>query len=697
MRRFHLTIRRILLTVLLHVALFVGCGSGNSEEDADAGEIFDDAVEAGDESGADLEQDPDEDADAGGDPAVDPDEEEFTPVCNEGSSWSPGQSAFRDVTAEWGLLGVVGVYLNTADIDGDGWPDLLVRNGGGPDDFSAGGERSRWVLRNTGAGEFEDVTQSSGLLAGRVNDDPDFGRNAKLFASGDVNNDGYLDVFTGCSRIDYLDESTETAEIMLGNGDGTFTLGPEGSAARFADKSSNPVGASFVDFDLDGNLDLWVVHNERPVRDPMQDKLLRGDGEGGFTDVTYPRGLYTREWNWLDDLNSALCHSWGWGALACDLNNDGMAELLASSYGRSPNHLWRAARDGEDISYVNESVASGYAFDLRVDWTDDLNAQCYCEDNPEEEDCDMPPEPESYAICEILRAAFGDTYRWSHELSREPFQLGGNSGTTVCFDINNDGFFDLLTTEIVHSDVGSCSDPSEILVNLGDPDVRFDRPGNDVTGLLRVDDLEFWNHGDMTAAVFDFDNDGWPDIYIGSAEYSGTKGLLFHQEAPLEFELLDTADYFEHYRSHGVTAADFDRDGDLDIVVGHSLFRCEGYPDPWECSDTSQIRFFENLMGEGSNWLQLRLEGGGGANRFAIGARVEVAANGYTQMQQVDGGHGRNGLQPDLLLHFGLGPACEAEVTVHWPDASGSVQTFTVPANARHYIVQGSDPVIDPK
>ncbi|MFH1436615.1 MAG: VCBS repeat-containing protein, partial [Pseudomonadota bacterium] len=231
----------------------VGCDSGSGREDADAGEIMDDAEDAIGDTGADLE-DSGDDADAGDDPAQDPDEEEYIPVCNEGTSWTPGTAAFRDVTWQWGLLGVVGVYLNTADIDGDGWPDLLVRNGGGPDDFSAGGERSRWVLRNTGAGGFEDVTRSSGLLAGRVNEDPDFGRNAQLFAAGDVNNDGILDVFTGISRIDYLDGSTETSEIMLGSGDGTFTPGPADSAARFADKSSNPVGASFVDFDLDGNL-----------------------------------------------------------------------------------------------------------------------------------------------------------------------------------------------------------------------------------------------------------------------------------------------------------------------------------------------------------------------------------------------------------------------------------------------------------
>ncbi len=59
-------------------------------------------------------------------------------VCNPGTRWEPGQAAFREVTSEWGLDGVVGIRLAVTDINGDGWADLLVRNGGGPDDFSDG-------------------------------------------------------------------------------------------------------------------------------------------------------------------------------------------------------------------------------------------------------------------------------------------------------------------------------------------------------------------------------------------------------------------------------------------------------------------------------------------------------------------------------------------------------------------------------
>lgn len=613
-------------------------------------------------------------------------------LCLPGASWTAGTKLFQEVTESVGLAGVEGEYLSVTDINADGWPDLIVRNGGGTDDFNPGGERSKWLLVNQKDGTFKDVTQSSGVFGSRINPDPQFGASARVVATGDVDNDGDIDVYIARSRMDATDMTAETSELMLNQSDGTFKLGPSDSDARFAARASSPAGVSFVDFDRDGFLDLWVVHNEAPGPTGVQDTLLKGDGKGGFKDVTYELGLTTMPWS-IDALNKALAHTWGWGAVACDLNNDGITELMASSYGRMANNLWQGYPAESGVAYFNASISSGYAFDEDVDWRTNISAQCFCADEPMALECDTCPAPQDPAVCNSLKNAFGPNYRWNHDTGREPFSLGGVTGTTVCTDINNDGLLDLMNYEIVHGDVGSSADPSQVLINAGDPNVRFTRPGAEASGLYREETTPFWDHGDMTGAVFDFDNDGWQDIYVGSAEYAGTKGVLFRQSAPLTFDRLQDVDFFLHWRAHGVAIADFDRDGDLDIIVGHSRHRCEGF-EGTECAPTKQVRLFDNVFGSGNNRVRIILQGKEGTNRMAIGARVEVKALGMTQTQQVDGGHGRFGLQRDRALHFGLSDACQAEVKVIWPDASMSTQSFSLDANRTYFIRQGEAPIL---
>jgi hypothetical protein len=104
------------------------------------------------------------------------------------------------------------------------------------------------------------------------------------------------------------------------------------------------------------------------------------------------------------------------------------------------------------------------------------------------------------------------------------------------------------------------------------------------------------------------------------------------------------------------------------------------------------VRYFENLIGDAGNWLQLRLEGGAGTNRSAIGARVRVRTGDVVQTQEVGGGHGHYGVQHDLALHFGLGGACEAEVEITWPDGARTAQRFEVQAGYRYDVLQGEMP-----
>ena len=615
-------------------------------------------------------------------------------ICHTATKWSAGTKAFEDATAKWGLdaIGAKGVRLAAVDFDGDGWPDLVVRLGGaGADSFAPGGTRQTWLLRNTGKGTFEDVTEKSGIRANRTVTDPAVGRPGEVFAFGDVDGDGDLDVYTGLAN-DPKAPQTETSELMLNNGDGTFSLGPAGSAIRVAAPVfDTPAGASFVDFDRDGKLDLWVTQNS-VSGDPKQDRLYQGDGAGSFADVTVDRGLKTLSWTTatVDQLNGALGHSNGWSAAACDLDGDGNPELLAASYGRAPNQLWQAKGKASGYQYDNRSIASGYAFDGDQNWHDNESARCWCKLHPTDQDCAGVPPPK-YIAC----TKDSDAFRWNHATDRNAFRLGGNSAATICGDVDNDGRLDLVTSEIVHWDVGESSDRAELLLNTGDALATFSRPGNDATGLARKHTTVAWDEGILTGALFDFDNDGRLDLYWGGTDYPGNRGLLFHQDSPAHFEPVPIDLGIDQHRSHGSAVADFDRDGDLDIVVGHSFARCQADPqDTAPCYPTQQVRLFENVLGQDGNWVALSLVGGEGTNRAAIGARVTVATTDLTITREVGGGYGHYGAQDDLTVHVGLGAACEADVTVRWPDQALTTQKFKIVSGYRFVVKQGQGPVV---
>ncbi|MBK7579880.1 MAG: CRTAC1 family protein [Myxococcales bacterium] len=613
------------------------------------------------------------------------------PICTAGSRWKPGTQAFVEKTAEWGLTGVEGSRLSVTDIDGDGAPDLVVRQAAiASDDFASGGKRYVWLLRNTGAKKFEDVTKTSGFLAMRTDSSGAKGRPGQIIVFGDVDNDGDLDGYDALDTSNPTNSLGEHSELMLNDGAGHFAFGPDASDALSANRPESPSGASFVDFDRDGNLDLWVTQYSyadtgQLNASPQQDRLYRGDGKGGFVEVTNDVGLTTLPWGNIGDLNNALAHSQAWASLACDLNGDGAPELLAASYGRAPNHLWQGSMNGASASFTNRSLASGYAYDGDMSWQDNQFARCFCQANPTATDCAGVPAP--LITC--------TQPNWNHKQDREPFRLGGNSGSTTCADIDNDGDMDLLTSEIKHWWAGKGADGSEVLVNTGAKDLKFDRPGDTALGLEVKHGTTSWDEGHMTNAVFDFDNDGWPDLYVGASDYAGNHGLLYHQESKLSFMDVPIAEGIDHHRSHGVVFADFDADGDLDVVVGHSRARCDATA-PDDCYATANVRFFENVIGQNGNFVQMRLVGGPGTNRAAIGARVSVEAGGVTQTQEVGGGHGHYGSQHQLALSFGLGTACTAKVSVRWPDAALTTESFELPSGYRFVLEQGKPPVVLP-
>ena len=680
----HNTLRVPIATLcLLFLATVFGCGGGDSSSESGTGDTDQDTVEI--EAGGDLDDEntelSQENAEA---------EEERPPQvfpqgkCKEAYVLGTGPY-FLDVTDSFGIgrddLAVDGQRIGTVDLDGDDYPDLVVHKTDNNlrDDFSADPQKfyKRILLNrpredNAKYREFVDATEASGFTAIRGGGD---GRSCQLAVFADIDNDGDIDAFSGrhpnvAPTADPVDPG-DRSEILLGDGEGNFTLAEPSDTTTDADEPWTTVGASFLDFDRDGLIDLWVgffsTYYGSGINLP--NRLYRGLGGGAFEDVTASYGVYTTS----TDVATANSHRTSYGVSVCDVNDDGTPDLIGSSYGRAFNELyvWR------DNIYNNEALSSNFASDDNEDYTDNQYYICYCQDHT----CDPHPGSPSLSSCPSNAWADSETMPW---------RLGGNTFTTVCGDWTGDGLPDLFNAEIAHWWAGGSSDPSQLLVNASNGDtVVFERPGREATGLTRNHDIPGgWNEGDISALRWDFDLDGYPDLYIGSSDYDETYGLLFRQTDNGVFKDIASKSGTMHERAVGVSAADLDRDGDLDLVVGSSTMR----GGPWS---TPEVHIYRNDIGNKSNAVRITLEGlgEGHANRSAIGARVKVTTGERTQTEWIEAGYGHMGIMKELSLTVGLGEACVIdELEVRWPNSELTVQTWhDVPANFHLKITEGED------
>jgi hypothetical protein len=480
----------------------------------------------------------------------------------------------------------------------------------------------------------------------------------------DYDNDGWLDILllTG-TRLEG-DPPGATNRLYRNNRDGTFTdVTAKAGLTRAGWASAVTIG----DYNNDGNEDIFLTYWGQNV-------LYRNNGDGTFTDVTKEAKLLQPG------------KPWGSGCTWVDYNRDGLLDLFVANYldldlaslakpGEKSNCNWKGVpvncgprglktsrhylyRNNGDGTFTDVSEASGIS---KARGSYGMTAVTA--------DLDNDGWPDIYVACDstpsfLFRNNHDGTFREEGlergvALSEDGMEQAG-MGVGIG-DVNLDGHLDLFKTHF--------ADDTHILY-------RNDGKGNfdDVTVRSGIGvDTRFIGWG---AGIVDLDNDGLPDIFAVTGNVYPeiekaiqqypfkTPRLVFRNlgatSGNVKFEeLLDEAGpgVSATHSSRGCAFGDFDNDGDMDVLI----FNMNEPP--------SLLR---NDVSGNRHWLKVLLQGVK-SNRSAIGSRVTARYDGRIQAQEVTAQSSFYSVN-DRRLHFGLGPASSADLTVRW--TNGLVETF---------------------
>jgi len=476
-----------------------------------------------------------------------------------------------------------------------------------------------------GIGRFVDVAPQAGLVQFSM---------AGGTIVDDFEGDGLLDVVTSSSGV------CDPMHFFRNNGDGTFT-----DRAAQAGLSDQLGGLNMVqtDYNNDGCLDILVLRGGWEL--PERKSLLRNNCNGTFTDVTAASGL-------------ALPATSTQTAVWADINNDGLLDLFVGNE-NGPAQLFLNQGDG-----TFKDIAHSAGVD-RVAFTKGVAAGDYDNDG--------------YVDLYVSNLSGGNfLYHNNHnntftEMAQQAGVPGNGHGfATWFFDYNNDGWPDIFVTSFYPSIDESLrtylglphrAATLKLYQNLGNGHFR------DVTAEVGLDKVIMA----MGANFGDIDNDGFPDIYLGTGNPSYSSllpNVLLHNEGGQRFvDVTASSGTGELHKGHGVAFADIDRDGDEDLLeeVGGAV-----------PGDRHAFRLFEN-PGNGNDWINLKLVGVK-SNRPAIGARIKLTVDdkgqGQRSIYRTVGSGGSFGASP-FEQHIGLGKSARIlSLEIGWP-ASGTKQTFT--------------------
>ncbi len=426
-------------------------------------------------------------------------------------------------------------------------------------------------------------------------------------AWGDYDRDGWPDLYV---------TNAEGPNLLFHNQSGTFVAAPISSQVAMSVSLSS--GALFGDYDNDGYLDLYVLNWGENV-------LWRNLAGAGFVDVTASAGV--------GDPGRGQSAAWG------DVDQDGHLDLLVANWCSScdsdaPSALYHNNGDGTFASWTHllGAGAAGPAYvGAFADYDNDGDLDIYLvKDRLTYANVlwrNDGPGCGGWCWADVSEAAGADAYVQGMGLA-----LGDYDG-----DLDLDFYFSDAGPMVLLQNQTSQGSPT-FLDQSAAAGVDFDAIG--------------WG-----TAFLDYDRDGGPDLYLATMDADSARAnRLFHNQADGTFLDASAGSGASDPRaSLGVAYADYNRDGWLDIVVGH-----------WD--DSYTLYQNQGAAGQEHHWLHLLVRGGGPVNQDAIGTRLYVTtSDGRTYLQELHNGSGLGGGHA-LGLYLGLGTALPLTATLVWPD-----------------------------